>query len=605
MPYVFKGVLCGDICDECEEKLANVTIRLYRHLGEQDVTGLAVAPPKDTFAILTDEEVRAKAGRLIAETVTGPDGAFSFELGGRGSRYDGEAFEVDIYCGTVPRLRPGPRPPQPLQFTVTTLRPRWRETEAGFVGIWDYCLPARYWCAVRLRFGAWTICGRVTTCKPPVLPLVGLKVIAYDVDWWQHDELGSDVTGADGKFRIDYSTAAFRVTPFSPSINFEWIGGPDLFFRIEDSNGIALLQELPSRGRQKDRANAGNCFCVDLCVDITLKPPFDDPWFTHVGHFHRIADIDAATGRTKWAVLGHGGPHFGFFGGMTLKGYVPKTAPSGPPLPMQYRFLYDDLSTPGGPLAITGDKVFPVLVGSRLIQWKLVDDTLGWTTQSIQIAGSGATPTPTPTPAGPGPWGSVPAHVIVPDADGWIKVDQLAIDAGFNGPLIGFNSAAAIPGGAAPGNGAGTAPAMPKNGVPVAITFEVQPIGGASFPLQVLPKVLINNWSEVRELDLVQFHLPGMDACSELSNTLDIQYTTDHELMAQWGIGISSSATIPPIVPALPSGNVPRGAAATRNIDITAWEACSYVVTLGTRRMLTTGESDDPGSSSYVTFCKH
>ena len=81
MAYIFRGRLCGYICSECPEDLANVTVRLYRNREQQNVTALAVADPKDTFAILSDDQVKAKASSLIAETKTADDGSFTFELG--------------------------------------------------------------------------------------------------------------------------------------------------------------------------------------------------------------------------------------------------------------------------------------------------------------------------------------------------------------------------------------------------------------------------------------------------------------------------------------------------------------------------------------------
>jgi len=33
---------------------------------------------------------------------------------------------ADIFCGTVPRLKPGRVSPEPLQFNVTTVQPLWR-----------------------------------------------------------------------------------------------------------------------------------------------------------------------------------------------------------------------------------------------------------------------------------------------------------------------------------------------------------------------------------------------------------------------------------------------------------------------------------------------
>src|SRR5262245_48713531 len=117
--YVFKGVLCGVLCGECEEQLSNVTVRMYRHAPDTNVTAPSVATPNDTFAVLTKEQADAKAPLLIAETQTDADGAFTFTLG-REQKYNGEAFEIDVYCGNVPHRVPKPKQPEPRQFSITT-----------------------------------------------------------------------------------------------------------------------------------------------------------------------------------------------------------------------------------------------------------------------------------------------------------------------------------------------------------------------------------------------------------------------------------------------------------------------------------------------------
>ncbi len=81
MRYIFKGRLCGYICPDCPEPLSQVKVRLYRSRAKEGITLLAAAAPKDTFAILSDDDVKQKASSLLAETTTGDDGSFSFELG--------------------------------------------------------------------------------------------------------------------------------------------------------------------------------------------------------------------------------------------------------------------------------------------------------------------------------------------------------------------------------------------------------------------------------------------------------------------------------------------------------------------------------------------
>ncbi|HJR08203.1 MAG TPA: hypothetical protein VJ842_13155 [Pyrinomonadaceae bacterium] len=614
MRYIFRGRLCGFICSECWEPLAKVKVRLYDSAEQQQVIARAVANPKETFALLDDDAVKAKERLLIAEAETDEQGNFQFELDDRQQKYDGGAFEVDVLCPTVPRPRLPRKPRPPRQFTITTLQPRWRigREETSALYVWDYCLPYRFWCYILSLFGLWTICGHVSTCDKDAVNVAGVKVSAFDADWWQDDPLGSAITNSAGKFRIDYLTEDFQRTPFSPFINVELFGGPDLYFKIEDSGGTTLLDETPARARKPDRENVGHCFCVELCVDTDIPPPFDNPLFTHIGDFHILTDINAATGLTNSAVLGHGGPGYGFFGHMKLRGFCPKLSQSGSSLPMRYRFRYATLDDPTTLIPITGNMVSPVIVGSRLIQWKLVGDVLAWTFQTIQIAGAGATPDPTPTPGGPGPWGSVPTHVIVPDAAGWITVDQNGLDDGFYGALIGFKSEFAVPGGSAPGNGPGIAVSVAnqKNGAPIKIVFEAAPVGPDPDPpagpdtfSNEVPNVYINNWNEVTLINLKQFEEGDAGSCTELTNDLDIKYTADHELLAGFSLGISSAAAIPGAPLTLPSGTGPRGGFGTEHLDISGWASCSYIATLSTRRRLTDGEHDDPSRPNSLTFC--
>ena len=262
--YIFKGHLCGYICAECPEPLANLEVRLYRVDTQHNVAALAVANPKETFAILDDAQVKGKASRLLAKAETDAEGNFTVDLG---KNYSGEAFEIDVYCGSVPRQKIGKTPPKPRQFTITTLQPRYRETENGFLAVWDYCLPYRFWCAVLALFDVWTICGRVVDCETK-RPIVGVKVHAFDADWLEDDALGSAFTDAAGKFIITYSSVDFKQGTW---IDVELIGGPDLYFRIEDAGGSPLLTETQSRGRNPDRENASNCFCVELCIKEPLQ----------------------------------------------------------------------------------------------------------------------------------------------------------------------------------------------------------------------------------------------------------------------------------------------------------------------------------------------
>jgi hypothetical protein len=614
MSYILKGRLCGYLCGECFEPLAKVKVRLYSVREDQNVTALAVASPKDTFAILSEAEVQQKQSYLLGEFETNDAGEFVAELDEQ-QGYKGGPFEVDVYCATVPGRKPTPQPPQPIQFTVTVLQPLWRRNERGAIAIWDYCLSQRYWCLVRSRFGAWVICGRVVVCDTGA-PVSTVKVSALDVDWLQDDPLGSAITDASGKFRIDYQAADFKKDVLG--LNIELIGGPDLYFKVESLSGTALLTEPSSRGRAPDRENVGNCFCVELCVKEV--PVTTHAWFTRVGDFALYSDINFLTdGRTTRAVPfgfpnAHGGPGFGFFGAMKLVGDCPTTYPTGGP-PMRYRFLYEVLGSGGGLQPMLATNIVSVAVGSRPITWDVFGTGPFVTSQPIYVAGSGATPpgaTPPPSPLPlPGtPWGPIPPVVLVPDANGWVTMDPATTNGGFSGPLLRFASVTVVPGGSAPSSGPGVPipPVNQKNGTMLRIVFEAEPVGGptGSTPTLTneLPKLYVNNWSDVNDLTLAQFSGPGNTSCSGLSNNLDIKYTADHELMAAWSLGLSTNANVPGGLPVLPSGTVPRGAVGTHHLDISTWPACSYIVSLTTRRKLTDGENDDAGHTNPLTFCK-
>mgnify|MGYP001097118702 CR=1 FL=1 len=93
-----------------------------------------------------------------------------------------------------------------------------------------------------------------------------VRVTAFDADWIQDDELGSTLTDAEGKFRINYARADFTRTPLSPIINLEE-GGPDLYFKLTTESGIPLLTEPKTQGMQPGRKNAGHCFFIEFTVE--------------------------------------------------------------------------------------------------------------------------------------------------------------------------------------------------------------------------------------------------------------------------------------------------------------------------------------------------
>ena len=177
---------------------------------------------------------------MIAEINTDEGGNFTFELGDN-ERYNGEAFEVDIYCGTVPRLKLACSRQRRCNFP---LRPcsRWRQAgTVGRVGL----LPA----VSLLVSGAWALrrveqsADGVTHCATGA-PIPNVKVRGFDVDQLQDDDLGSAITDINGEFRIDYLASDFQQTIFS-FIQLERVGGPTSISKSK-LRRRALLTEPPA-----------------------------------------------------------------------------------------------------------------------------------------------------------------------------------------------------------------------------------------------------------------------------------------------------------------------------------------------------------------------
>jgi hypothetical protein len=359
--------------------------------------------------------------------------------------------------------------------------------------------------------------------------------------------------------------------------------------------------------------------CSEFCICVCQNPALQ-PWFTTVGYFDIYSDIDATSGKTNKglppaSLAFHGGPNFAFLGALQLGGFCPTTSPAFPGVAMKYRFLYDNGT---GPLPITGNLVSPVEAGTRLVNWPqnvagFAGAALVPTFQAVWIA---AAPTPPdPIPPAPGAAYVAPsAHFITPDANGWIVVDPNAIGGGFQ-TLLGFETTEVVPGGDPhPGVPAGTAvpAAAQRTGTNLSITFEATrvttlPPGTTPDFSNALAKIHINNWTEVNELNFLEF---VTDCCTPIDATLSVQFTVDHEEMdsGAWSLSITSCSRSAPgdITPTVSGPGVTvsaRGGSGTIVEDTSTWLSCSYTVWLVTRPGLTTGLVDRTASSNPLTFC--
>jgi hypothetical protein len=257
MSYLFTGRLRAHACGGSVVPVADATLKLYR-MSEKEERG---------FTVRTADDVRAHEYALMAQGRTDANGEFSIDIteksiyGYRGSThpYGGEPFILDVVSRGVEGIARG-EDIEPVQYTIGVVEPTWNGSDGASVTRWEYDIARDEWANVRQALDTWSIIGRVTGGDR----LGGLKVFAYDADVVQDDFLGDAVTDSEGRFRIDYPGAAFRKTVV-PGADYER-GGPELYFRVEEASGKVIYEEGKARGSRPDRANAGNCFQVELAI---------------------------------------------------------------------------------------------------------------------------------------------------------------------------------------------------------------------------------------------------------------------------------------------------------------------------------------------------
>ncbi len=277
MKYIIKGSLCGFLCEECSEPLGGVQVLLYLPWQSERITENVVANAKETFRVVSKEESDQRKSLLIATSETDENGNFQFSVDEKLSR---SAFDIDFVCGSVPHAKPKPRK-EALQFHITTFYPQWRidREQENYYFIWQYCIPSRTWCNVRgYYFDAWTIFGRLKSCSSDSA-IANVTVKAWDADLITDDYLGSAVTDATGHFRIDYTSADFKINfiPLNLETDPSWpffSSGPDVYFKYE-YNGATIQAETSANRRN----NVGYCLCVDLCINppVHLQALITDP----------------------------------------------------------------------------------------------------------------------------------------------------------------------------------------------------------------------------------------------------------------------------------------------------------------------------------------
>jgi hypothetical protein len=259
MSYVLSGRLRTHACGGEVVPVANATLMIYRKVDAEPAG----------FSIRDHEQIRDREYALMCQGRTNEAGEFRIDFaektifGHRGSThpYAGEAVVIDAYVRSNDGT-PLSHEPEPVQFTVGDVAPPWQASGDAHEAQWEHVISESDWAKVREALDAWAIVGRVVTADRQ--PLAGYKVSAYDADLVKDDYLGNATTDADGRFRIDYAGEAFRQTPVRGA-EFER-GGPELYFHVESPDGGMALKEDKSRGNKPDRADATNCFTVELVV---------------------------------------------------------------------------------------------------------------------------------------------------------------------------------------------------------------------------------------------------------------------------------------------------------------------------------------------------
>jgi hypothetical protein len=635
--FTLRGRLQGQLGPEFAEPLAGASVRLYRPREAPEVVAArAAAPAKDTLAFLTDEQVAAKAGDLLAEAVLDDDGRFEVTLSAKDG-YAGAALEVDVYCGTVPRMRPRPTPPKPLQFSLTTLQPRWRTPDVGVaVGAWELDIPSRFWCAVRTRFDAWVVYGYVTAGAGNT-PVPNVRVRAFDADWLQDDALGNDVTNAAGRYRVDYTTSDFTpsVIPWLP---IEWASGPDLYFRVETPGGTALLTEPQARGRVADRENVGQCKRVDLHLDEapgggtgTETQPITS--FFQIGRYHVNTGIDSVpatgTGRTL-----HGNAALAnraFFATLPLRGVLGQRMPFTTD-PLEYRFEFAEyalgstneaaLAFAPVPLAMIGETQIGVI---QYFDASAIDPDDILTEQRVLVNG----------PPGPPPPGAdyVNASVV----GGWIRVPQNAninIAAGGlfvanTGLLANLSSASLAVFETIDCSGLQAGEDAQAEGRPTprehffALRMVVRRWGDASSeqPAGRVRRFAVSNptytnitrhpeWNPsppfsdiaVAVLGLAELSMAG---CAKITTALTPVFTAAHPNLGAVSMHLEGGPTPPQPFNVPPGASDDRFGTGTPNgWTVAGLAPCSYLVRMSAEVRVTTGEHEPSNREDYIGFCK-
>lgn len=624
MKNVIKGNLSGFLCGECKENISQAMVRLYMPERGANVEASLAASSKETFKLLSTDEVKAKQNRLLGEAMT--DDAGNFEVVLKGD-YGNSVLEFDFECGTVPRFPIPHKKFPPRQFHVTTFYPQFDSEEFSQksdirTATFNHIVPARWWCEIKGKyFDIWTICGILTDCATGS-PLPGIKVIAMDADFITDDELGYDLTDGNGRFTIYYNSAKFKKTFLSPILNIEtdisgpFASGPDVYFQLEYNGQRFALETAANR-----RNNVGYCLCVKLCAK-ELKPvePTIPPSFTHFGLTQYIpiqSGINASNGKTNSG--------YAFFSSVNLVGTISKKINNAV---MEYMFEYLEVSSPSAAInpSAVWSPVTPNMIDKTEIGylWTLSGNLMNPINQEpYYINGTGTEKTVVFS----GNWIRVPQDSnFVPHSDGGIlKLNTEKLTGGITTidmamPTSGIGSATV----------SGTRPHVGNRYF--AIRMRQREIGnagteataGTSKPIAIY-NVRYNNvnkygsWAPATvsgqpialSLDLQEI-IAGAGGCSKITTALHIKYGARNENLSNVNLSIvgphkpgQSFGFNPVALMAAPETFGTTQLVFTPATDtVNDLLACAYTVRVTATALMTTGDDYMGSVEDLVSFCK-
>ena len=381
------------------------------------------------------------------------------------------------------------------------------------------------------------------------------------------------MTDINGRFRIDYTSDAFKVTPFSPFLNLEWFGGPDVYFKATLGTDV-ILDEPASTGRTRGRENVGPCFCVRLCSDkvqggcgVSCEPHWQKVWDFDV-------HPDSGMSGSQFSAEGYaGGPNSSFVfgdinyrGGVLLRGNCPLISPSDNTHKLQYRFVIGEYTWSVNPQEdptrvpdLAPAALAPVTqIVSTVVGYVFYTNALGFSDSADVVITSGDLDA--------NGWVSpilgrivtvdmrngTTANVAITDAN-FLRTDELIV---LNSSVITAAHPPKLPGGL-PQLDAGRALTNSEK-EPIRryrLQFEVRDVTTtATIFTDTLSSIILNNSSPILALDLEELRT---NKCSPLGGaaTAHVLYTVDHPHLNSFSLTISSNLGTVHSAPPMPSGS--------------------------------------------------